>query len=636
MKTKLHLVFKLLMMSMLSLTLTMCSSDDDGGGDNGGSVNVGGGYTQPTGTVTLSGVITDAEGKVLSGATIKSGLTETTTSDNNGAFTLFAAPVVDKRVTITISKEGFFDATKTSKKEGDFLVINATLQSKSIPTETPSFTATTFEVASGATASVDEAVVGIPSNGLKNAETGAEVTGSAKMEVLYLSTENENFSELMPGGDMAAIDKNDDEVILYSYGMMNVKLTDESDNALQIKEGKKATVTFPIAEDQKADAPATMPLWSFDQEKGVWIEEGVATKSEDGNYYEGEVTHFSWVNLDYPSSRATVEGTVKDADGNPVPGVKVIIDQVMRYTDQNGKYSTFVPIDVNLEIYIKAIDYFGETIAKKNESKLVAGETRTVNFTLPSLPKAVGKVTSCTKTSGEEGIVTLTYTDEFNIRKTYSTVTKDGEFSFTIPNNVNNINVEASRAGRTAIKTKYLTAEEKGTNIDLGNIEVCTPIETGENYIKIGGSTYKFDGETLCHMMTQNYDSVESKMMFFSLESKATKITDSYEQPIYSTSIYIRNITKTGSYTFNPESQEWGTEPFFMVSHVQIDSTWYFMESGVLQITKFGPAGGLVEGKITGVLFAEDYANQNEELEKKNFEIKFSCERGADLTHGVY
>ena len=137
-------------------------------------------------------------------------------------------------------------------------------------------------------------------------------------------------------------------------------------------------------------------------------------------------------------------------------------------------------------------------------------------------------------------------------------------------------------------------------------------------------------------MMTQNYDSVESKMMFFSLESKATKITDSYEQPIYSTSIYIRNITKTGSYTFNPESQEWGTEPFFMVSHVQIDSTWYFMESGVLQITKFGPAGGLVEGKITGVLFAEDYANRNEELEKKNFEIKFSCERGADLTHGVY
>ena len=131
---------------------------------HGGSGNVGGGYTQPTGTVTLSGVITDAEGKVLSGATIKSGLTETTTSDNNGAFTLFAAPVVDKRVTITISKEGFFDATKTSKKEGDFLVINATLQSKSIPTETPSFTATTFEVASGATASVDEFVVGIPSN----------------------------------------------------------------------------------------------------------------------------------------------------------------------------------------------------------------------------------------------------------------------------------------------------------------------------------------------------------------------------------------------------------------------------------------------------------------------------------------
>lgn len=635
MKTKLHLFIRLMMMAMVSLTFTMCSSDDDDGGDNGGK-NGGGGYTQPTGTVTLSGVITDGDGNLVSGATIKSGLTQTTTTDSKGIFTLFAAPVVDKRVTITISKDGYFEATKTSKKEGNFLVINAVLQSKSMATATPSFTAETFDVASGATATVDEAVVAIPSDGLKNAETGADVTGNAKMEVLYLSPENENFTELMPGGDMAAINKNDGEVILYSYGMMNVKLTDDSDNTLQIKDGKKATVTFPIAEDQKADAPATMPLWSFDKEKGVWVEEGVATKSVDGTYYQGEVTHFSWVNLDYPSSRATVEGTVKDASGDPVPGVKVIIDQVMRYTDQSGKYSAFVPINVDLDIYIKASDYFGQTIAKKNEAGLTAGETRVVNFTLPSLPKVVGKVTSCTATNGEEGIVSFTYTDDNNAQKTVSTVTKNGEFSFTIPNNITSIALEASRAGRSTTKTKYLTSEEKGTNLDLGNIEVCTPVATGDNYIKIDGHQYKFDGEAVCYMMTENFDSIESKMMSFMLTSKATRIINSYEQPIYSASIFTRNITKTGSYTSNPESQEWGTEPFFMVSNVQIDSTWYYMSSGVLQITKFGVAGGLVEGKATGVLNSQKYVGDSVQIQSKNFEIKFSCERGADLKHGQY
>ncbi len=635
MKKKLHLLITFLMMAMVGLTLTMCSSDDDGG-DNGGD-NGGGGYTQPTGTVTLSGVITDGDGNVIGGATIKSGLTQTTTTDSKGVFTLFAAPVVDKRVTITVSKDGFFEATKTCLKEGNFLVINAVVQSKSIATATPSFTAATFDIASGATTTVDEAVVAIPSSGLKNAETGAEVTGTANMEVLYLSPENENFTELMPGGDMAAIDKNDDEVILYSYGMMNVKLTDDSDNTLQIKDGKKATVTFPIAENQKADAPATMPLWSFDKEKGVWVEEGVATKSDDGTYYQGEVTHFSWVNLDYPSSRATVEGTVKDASGDPVPGVKVIIDQVMRYTDQSGKYSAFVPINVDLEIYIKASDYFGQTIAKKNEAGLTAGETRVVNFTLPSLPKVVGKVTSCTATNGEEGIVTLSYTEDTNYtQKTFSTVTKNGEFSFTVPDNVYSITLEASRAGRSATKTKYLTNEEKGTNLDLGNIEVCTPVTTGENYIKIDGHQYKFDGEAVCYMMSENYDSTETKMMIFNLGSKATRIMYSYEQPLYSASIFARNITKTGSYTSNSESQEWGTEPYFMVSNVQIDSTWYYMSSGVLQITKFGAAGAIVEGKVTGVLNSQTYVSDTLQIQSKNFEIKFSCERGADMEHGQF
>ena len=47
-----------------------------------------------------------------------------------------------------------------------------------------------------------------------------------------------------------------------------------------------------------------MPLWYFDEQKGMWVEEGVATKQ--GNQYVGTVNHFTDWNCDIPSEWNTV------------------------------------------------------------------------------------------------------------------------------------------------------------------------------------------------------------------------------------------------------------------------------------------------------------------------------------------
>lgn len=70
-------------------------------------------------------------------------------------------------------------------------------------------------------------------------------------------------------------------------------------------------MTFPIPETMRDNPPPTIPLWYFDDESGLWVEEGIATLQ--GDVYVGEVGHFSWHNLDVPAERVSISGKVTDS-----------------------------------------------------------------------------------------------------------------------------------------------------------------------------------------------------------------------------------------------------------------------------------------------------------------------------------
>ena len=83
---------------------------------------------------------------------------------------------------------------------------------------------------------------------------------------------------------------------LSSYGAVSVSLRDMAGKPLNIAKGKSALIRLPIDGNLVSGSPNTIKLWSFDENKGVWTEEGIATK--DGNAYVGKVTHFAAVNMD--------------------------------------------------------------------------------------------------------------------------------------------------------------------------------------------------------------------------------------------------------------------------------------------------------------------------------------------------
>ncbi len=581
-----------ILLSLLLVGLfTMCKDDDktEDPTDNGPAAIVA-----PTGTVVLSGVVSDATGAPLSGATVTAG-SETTSTGYDGTFIINAAPIVSNRVIASVSKDGYFDVVKSKAfvAGSKYSIINTALQIKDGSNDA----STTFTSAAGGVLNIGSASVTIPGSGLKVDATGSAFTGTATIETFYLAPDNAKLAELMPGGDLAGVNSSDADVALISYGMLNVKLSDGSGNKLQIADGKTATVKIPVIASMQSGAPATMPLWTFDVAKGVWVEEGVATLDAGGQFYEGTVSHFSWVNLDYPELRATVKGTVTDAAGKALQGVKVTIDQVCRHTDKDGKYEAFVPANTALSVSIKSDDYFGQSIGSQSVAGMSGGGETIVNFNLPTMPKVIGTVSSCTSTDGEEAIICINYYDSKNI--TICGMTTNGSFEIPVSNNITSVDITAIRYGNSGNTTATTTAVN--TNFDAGNIEVCTPIVTGPNSVRLNGVSYtdqafNFDGINGASYMEEG---VGFSMFNINLVSAATKAnTYGGIAAIYQTNLNLYNLSSTGTYTYPPTDYN---GPYFDFN-INIDGDYLYVNTGTLTLTNIGSVGGLIEGTVEGTV----------------------------------
>ena len=143
-----------------------------------------------------------------------------------------------------------------------------------------------------------------------------------------------NDINAVSGNFMGVQDGSDQQKQLMSYGVISVEargsttgqlyeLTNQNASKSRLRNAKSAVasgefeIVAPISGNLNNDAPDTIPLWYLDETKGVWVEEGTATK--EGLFYRGKVNHFSSWNLD---RLAPGEGCVivKGGAGTPVSG----------------------------------------------------------------------------------------------------------------------------------------------------------------------------------------------------------------------------------------------------------------------------------------------------------------------------
>lgn len=335
------------------------------------------------------GFVNDIDGNALSDIKVTSGKDTVLTSEN-GAYSLNRCHAVNGKCAIKFEGDEYFSVIRTATIADGEARVDAILMpqdSKEGVTEV-----TRFYNKTGATIEVGKMKIAIPANSLVYESDGKEFNGSVFASTYYLNPNSEDFTKQMPGGDMSGVTEDGKSVILLSYGMVEVSLKDSANQKLQLKSGTESTLSFPIpdgyTEEQKYKE---IPLWYFDEEKGTWIEEGIATKN--GDSYTGKVKHFSWHNLDYPNSRASICGRVTNKSGVPLPNVLVTISQTSARTDKDGYYCAYVPQNTPVFVTVKPSDYANYTncpIYKVNG--LEARSEYTQDIVLPDMPSIHGKV----------------------------------------------------------------------------------------------------------------------------------------------------------------------------------------------------------------------------------------------------
>ncbi|MEP6570236.1 MAG: hypothetical protein ABJC10_10715 [Acidobacteriota bacterium] len=101
-------------------------------------------------------------------------------------------------------------------------------------------------------------------------------------------------------GDYRALDSSQNPVEMLSYGAVYAQFRDSSGNPLNLKSGTTAQIEVPIPAEQQASAKPSIPMWSYDESRGIWVEEGKATRklTPQGPVYVGKTKHFSTLNMD--------------------------------------------------------------------------------------------------------------------------------------------------------------------------------------------------------------------------------------------------------------------------------------------------------------------------------------------------
>jgi hypothetical protein len=443
----------LMVMFTLAISITSCKKDDDGPTPD---------PIPPTG-VTLrthvTGKVTDTEGNLLPGVTVKLA-GRTTITNARGIYLFWNIDVPKERMVVKAALQGYFNSVKGKKVQNEGVnYVDLVLQS--LPS------AVNIDAVSGGVVNLSGgAKITFQQNAFVD-KNGVPYSGTVKVFARHINPAGNNFESVVPGGDLLGENVAGEDVALYSLGMIEVLLKDQTEiNELKLATGKTAQLRFPIDPSQSSQAQISVPLWHLDPGSGIWKEEGSAVKN--GNFFDGSVSHFSVWNCDYQGPRANIIGKVVDCAGFPVANLTVTINGFMNLiTNNQGVYSTWVP--VGYTITAQVLTSFNPTILTNSNAPsivAVAGPSNVIpDLVVNCLTRISGTVLSCGTQQNAVAFVYASWNGGFN----YQLVT-NGTYSVSVPPQTY-VNVIAS--GFSSEGSLHILSGSDGSNTNVAPIEIC-------------------------------------------------------------------------------------------------------------------------------------------------------------------
>ncbi len=464
------------------LIFSACGDDitNPGTGDNNSNLDI-----QATIETSLIGYVSDSNGEPVVGAEV-SILDKSVISDDYGFFNITGL-IRENQGVIEVKKEGYFDQYKVlipSKTNTNRTIIRL------IKNDNVKFI---MANEGGQVEILGEHKVQFEPNSFID-EGGNSYNGNVHVYSHYIDPTDPELDLNMPG-NLMAIDANDDFNILQSFGMVNIELKGDNNQDLNIN--KPATLTLEVPSSLSPMAPNEIPLWFFNEDTGLWEEEGSA-ELIDGKYV-GTVNHFTFWNCDVPSRLFTLlEGQVVNSQSSPLLKVRITNisngQSMADWTDKDGYFDGYVPS--NEKLLLEVVENCGVNVIHSEEIGPFDGESADVGqidiSSSPDLISIEGVLVSCAGEAIAKGkVIVEVVNSSFN---EVVDIASDGSFMATV-SNCNNPEIRLTFIDYDNKVTSNSQTYSVTSNLDIGTVEVCALNNTVT--VEYSGGTKVFSGCTL-------------------------------------------------------------------------------------------------------------------------------------------
>lgn len=480
----------LVLILLLSLFMaTSCQKDDGPSGSNDPQETIPDTFSEYFGNQIsrdFLGTVIDKNHNPIEGATITIG-SSTATTDSNGVFMINGATVNQRFGYIKAEKAGYIHASRSVvPSNGTNKVTIMMLEATVVGSVTSG--------SSGTVTDNDGSSVSFDGNFIK--EDGTAYSGSVDVIMHHLDPADADMPLQMPGM-LYAENENGAERMLQTLGMLAVELRGSGGEDLNLAEGSTSEIKIPVDASLMSIAPATIPLWYFDETTGYWKEEGQATLQ--GNMYVGTVSHFSFWNCDIPAEAITLCVTTTDEDNVPLANMSVSITSATfgttyGYTNENGEVCGYVPSNESLVLNVYSYNFcddaslYTETIGPFNSDS-------SITVVVPDNPDViqetvVGTFNTCNGQPVSDGYVQLSYGNQ-----TFIDAVTNGDFEINLLRctESNTFGIEASDYVNLQV-TDSISYTFTTPLTNIGTISACNAVtEFIEYTIDDGESVFIFE-----------------------------------------------------------------------------------------------------------------------------------------------
>jgi len=531
---------------------------------------------------SVTGRVVDENNKPVKDATVQAaGLTIST--DVNGIFRFSNILLSKNAGFVQVEKPDYFKTGRTIFTNAG--VVN-NIEIKLIPKKLRG----SFQASAGGKINIENgSTVDFPSGGIINKLTNTVYTGQVSVFGAYLSPEDVNLPAIMPG-NLTGINTGNELKVLQTFGMIAVELEGSNGEKLNLSAGKSASISLPVPAGLQLNAPATIPLWYFNDSLGVWKEEGSALKQ--GNAYVGNVAHFSFWNCDVPNNFVKLTLGLKNQNGQALAGYQVILTNTQNassgygITDSSGAVTGAVPPSVQLQL--KVYNKCHELVLTQNVGPFAAAtDLGTISVTTVAAASITlsGKVTNCSFAPVMNGVA-----DFIIDGNSYRAIISNGNYTITIDR------CSASAANLDIMATDLDGNQQSShtiLNVTSGNytsdINACGNTPNKYLIFTIGGNAINFITPA---------DSISIYTYTYPGDAGIRASISSYSNNASPNSPGYQSV----SFGFKG-SEAPGAHPFQAYDSLIIlkgQSIQYIARNITVNVTEYGSFGGYISGNFAG------------------------------------